>query len=508
MCGIVGVLGNKPAGPVILEALKRLEYRGYDSAGIATIVDGKLERRRAVGKLSNLSELLTQEPVAGSLGIGHTRWATHGAPNVDNAHPHRAGPVAVVHNGIIENFRELRDELAKEGVSFESETDTEVVAQLCARHMRNGLSGADAAAATLASLDGAFALCFIIEGEEDLMIAARRGSPLALGYGDGEMFVGSDALALAPMTDQVSYLEEGDYAILSRTSAQIFTKDGVLANREIRTVSMDKVLVDKGNHRHFMAKEIHEQPSVLGYLVSNYVNETRDQIKLPQAAAELDFSKYDRLVLVACGTAFYACHVAKYWFEHYARIPVEIDVSSEFRYRTPPMTGKEGVIFVSQSGETADTLAALRSVEEQGADIMAVVNVAESSIARESHYVLPTLAGPEIGVASTKAFTAQLTVLASMAVVAGRQRGHVDAEREASLVDALVSMPALVSQSIGIEAAVKDAAKDLARARDILFLGRVSCTRLHLRARSSSKRSAISMPKAMPAASSSMGQSR
>jgi len=472
MCGIVGVLGNRPAVPVILEALQRLEYRGYDSAGIATLVNGALDRRRAVGKLSNLSALLAQDPMAGTLGIGHTRWATHGAPNTSNAHPHRAGPVAVVHNGIIENFRALRDELMAQGVIFESDTDTEVVAQLCARHMRNGLSGTEAAIATLGMLDGAFALCFIIEGEEDLMIAARRGSPLALGYGEGEMYVGSDALALAPMTDRVSYLAEGDYAILTRNSAQVYTRDGVLANREVRTVSMDKVLVDKGNHRHFMAKEIHEQPSVLANLIPHYTDGGLGQVVLPKEIAAIDFTKYDRLVLVACGTAFYACHVAKYWFEHYARIPVEIDVSSEFRYREPPMTGREGVIFVSQSGETADTLAALRYVEAQGADILGVVNVPESSIARESTYVLPILAGPEIGVASTKAFTAQLTVLAALAVLAGRQRGYVDSAREKRLVDALITVPGLVNQSIQIEKQVAEAAKTLARARDILFLGR------------------------------------
>jgi len=472
MCGIVGVLGDRPAGPIIMEALARLEYRGYDSAGIATLVDGRLERRRAVGKLSNLAELLAQEPIRGTLGIGHTRWATHGAPNVANAHPHQSGPVAVVHNGIIENFRDLREGLAADGVTFASDTDTEVIAQLCARHMRRGLSGADAAAATLAALEGAFALCFVIEGEEDLMIAARKGPPLAIGYGDGEMYVGSDALALAPMTDRVSYLEDGDYAILTRDSAQVFTKDGKLANRDVRRVSIDSVLVDKGNHRHFMSKEIHEQPSVLGYLVSRYVNDAQDQMVLPDAGGQIDFAGYDRLVLVACGTAFYACHVAKYWFEHYARIPVEIDVSSEFRYREPPLTGREGVIFVSQSGETADTLAALRYVEAQGSDIISVVNAPESSIARESTFVLPIMAGPEIGVASTKAFTAQLTVLAAMAVTAGRQRGKLDAEREKRLVEALVSMPALVAQSIGVEAAVADAAKELVRARDVLFLGR------------------------------------
>ncbi len=470
MCGIVGVLGKSAAAPVILDALKRLEYRGYDSAGIATIDGGALTRRRAVGKLSELSQLVASEPIKGNLGIGHTRWATHGAPTVANAHPHAADKIAVVHNGIVENYRALKEELTAAGVTFTSDTDTEVVAQLCSAFMRRGLPPQDAAAATLNRLEGAFALCFLFEGEEDLMVVARQGSPLAIGHGDGEMFVGSDALALAPMTDRVTYLEEGDWAVLTRDGAEIYDKRGARANREIQTVAVDSILVDKGNHRHFMHKEIHEQPTVLAYALSHYLSSDRSKVEVPEG--EPDFTKYDRLVLVACGTAFYACHVAKYWFEEIARIPVEIDVASEFRYREPPLSGKEGAIFVSQSGETADTLAALRYVSAASCDVLSVVNVANSSIARESNLALPILAGTEIGVASTKAFTCQLTVLASLAILAGRQRGHLTAEQEAELTTALTSAPALVSRAISGEAQTIAHARELAQARDILFLGR------------------------------------
>ncbi len=469
MCGIVGILGKQDAAPLILDALKRLEYRGYDSAGIATLDDGGLVRRRAVGKLSALTSLLGQQPLKGSLGIGHTRWATHGAPNEANAHPHKAGPVAVVHNGIIENFRGLRDELLAAGRVFESETDTEVIAHLCARHIANGLSPQDAAAATLARLEGAFALCFIFEGENDLMIAARRGSPLAVGHGTGEMFVGSDALALAPLTNKITYLEEGDWAVLTREGVTIHDALGNLANRELRIVNVDQVVVDKGTYRHFMAKEIHEQPTVMAYALSHYLTADRLSIKPLEG---LDFSKLDRLVLVACGTAYYACHVAKYWFEQYARIPVEIDVASEFRYREPPMTGREGAIFVSQSGETADTLAALRYVKDKAAKVIAVVNAPESSIARESDLVLPIFAGAEIGVASTKAFTCQLTVLAALALLAGRQRGVLDAREEQRLVEALAALPKQVLQALALENEIAGIARELAKARDILFLGR------------------------------------
>lgn len=470
MCGIVAILGAGPVADRLVDGLKRLEYRGYDSAGIATVSAGALERRRAVGKLSSLSELISQEPIKGSLGIGHTRWATHGAPTVANAHPHAAGRVAVVHNGIVENFRVLREELLEAGCVFSSETDTEVIAQLCEAFMRRGLDPQDAAAATLSRLEGAFALCFLFEGEDDLMVVARQGSPLAIGHGDGEMFVGSDALALAPMTNRITYLEEGDWAVLTRNSIEIFDKRGEQANREVQTVAVDQVLVDKGNHRHFMHKEIHEQPTVLAYALSHYLNEGRDSIVVPEGAP--DFTKYDRLVLVACGTAYYACHVAKYWFEQFARIPVEIDVASEFRYRTPPMSGKEAAIFVSQSGETADTLAALRYVSEQSVDVISVVNSATSTIARESAVSLPILAGVEIGVASTKAFTCQLIALASLAILAGRQRGLVDAEQEAGLTAALTTVPHLVSKAISNETEIIAVARELAQARDILFLGR------------------------------------
>ena len=470
MCGIVGVLGKSEAAPIILDALKRLEYRGYDSAGIATIDGGALDRRRAVGKLSELSALVAQDPIRGKLGIGHTRWATHGAPTVANAHPHAAGNIAVVHNGIVENFKSLKDELSQAGVTFTSDTDTEVVAQLCAAFMRRGLSAQDAAAATLNRLEGAFALCFLFEGEEDLMVVARQGSPLAIGHGAGEMFVGSDALALAPMTDRITYLEEGDWAVLTREGAEIFDKRGNSVRRKIQTVAVDNILVDKGNHRHFMHKEIHEQPSVLAYALSHYLTADRSTVVVPEGAP--DFTKFDRIVLVACGTAYYACHVAKYWLEELARIPVEIDVASEFRYREPPLSGKEGAIFVSQSGETADTLAALRYVAEANCEVISVVNVANSSIARESALALPILAGTEIGVASTKAFTCQLTVLASLAILAGRQRGHIDATQEARLTEALTTMPSLISQAINNEETIIAISRDLAQARDILFLGR------------------------------------
>ncbi len=470
MCGIVGILGKQDAAPLILDALKRLEYRGYDSAGIATLDNGGLVRRRAVGKLSALTELLGQQPLSGSLGIGHTRWATHGVPNEVNAHPHKAGPVAVVHNGIIENYRQLRDELVAVGRVFETETDTEVIAHLCARLIASGLSPQDAAAATLARLEGAFALCFIFEGEADLMIAARRGSPLAIGHGKGEMFVGSDALALAPLTNRITYLEEGDWAVLTREGVTIHDAFGNLANRELRIVNVDQVVVDKGTHRHFMAKEIHEQPTVMAYALSHYLTPDRLEVKSPQEA--LDFSKLDRLVLVACGTAHFACHVAKYWFERYARIPVEIDVASEFRYREPPMNGREAAVFVSQSGETADTLAALRYAKHKAAQVISVVNVQESSIAREADVVLPIFAGAEIGVASTKAFVCQLSVLAALALLAGRQRGVLDPETEQRLVAALAGLPKQLVKALALESEIAGIARDLAKARDILFLGR------------------------------------
>ncbi len=469
MCGIVGVIGKSEAAPVILDALKRLEYRGYDSAGIATLDGGVLDRRRAVGKLSALAEVLAQNPIKGVIGIGHTRWATHGAPNETNAHPHATKKVAVVHNGIIENFRSLREDLEQAGAVFETETDTEVIAHLCTQFLERGLPPADAAAATLAKLHGAFALCFLFRGAEDLMICARRGSPLAIGYGDGEMFVGSDALALAPMTDRVSYLEEGDWACVTRDGAQIFNQEGSPANREVKTIAVSSVLVDKGEHRHFMAKEIHEQPSVLAYTLSAHLDAARDRIT---AADEIDFTSIDRLNLVACGTAFYACEIAKYWFEDLARLPVETDIASEFRYRNPPLSPNGAAVFVSQSGETADTLAALRYCKAADQKIISIVNVTTSSIARESDVVVPTIAGPEIGVASTKAFTCQLLVLAALAAAAARQRGHLDADGEAKAIEALLTAPGKVTRALAREDNVWKVAHRLAQARDILYLGR------------------------------------
>ena len=470
MCGIVGVLGNHEAAPLLVEALKRLEYRGYDSAGIATVNDGKLERRRAVGKLVNLSDLLVHEPLAGKSGIGHTRWATHGEPSVNNAHPHRAGAVSVVHNGIIENYRDLRAELAKEGIEFQTETDTETVALMTERYMRGGLSAAEAAQKTLSRLEGAFALAFLFDGEEDLMVAARKGSPLAIGHGTGEMFVGSDAIALAPLTDKITYLEEGDCAVLTRSSLEIRDANGDLANREIRTIQIDAAQVDKAGHKHFMAKEIAEQPTVIAEAIRHYLPVGEDAVHLPGDG--IDFTKIDRLTLVACGTAFYACLTAKYWFEKLARIPVEVDIASEFRYREPPIPGRTAALFVSQSGETADTLAALRYCKDKADQILSVVNVPESSIARESDLALPIHAGVEIGVASTKAFTCQLSVLLMLALKAATDRGEIGEEELQAHVSALRGLPNVMSAALEQNEAIRQASLKLSEARDVLFLGR------------------------------------
>ncbi|MEL7465625.1 MAG: glutamine--fructose-6-phosphate transaminase (isomerizing) [Pseudomonadota bacterium] len=470
MCGIIGIIGQRPASDAIIDGLKRLEYRGYDSAGVATVVDGRLERRRAVGKLSALTELVQAEPIAGSIGIGHTRWATHGAPTTVNAHPHQAGDVAVVHNGIIENYKALREELTAVGRNFQTDTDTETIAQLCAHLMSTGLGPEDAAAATLARLEGAFALCFIFEGEDDLLIAARRGSPLAIGYGSGEMFVGSDALALAPLTNRIAYLEEGDWAVLHRSGVAIHDHTGAIATRPVRTISVESVIVDKGEHRHFMSKEIHEQPTVAGYAVASYVDAQRAKIVSPAEA--LDFSRIDRLTLVACGTAFYACQVAKYWFESIARMPVEVDIASEFRYREPPLSDRTAAVFVSQSGETADTLAALTYAADKVAAAIAVVNVDESSIARAADIVLPIRAGTEIGVASTKAFTCQLITLAATAILAGRQRGAISEEEEAQLTRLLAETPRRLAEALTLETEIAAVAAEVAKARDVLYLGR------------------------------------
>jgi glucosamine--fructose-6-phosphate aminotransferase (isomerizing) len=470
MCGIVGVLGDHEAAPLLVEALKRLEYRGYDSAGIATINDGHLDRRRAVGKLVNLSDLLVHDPLPGKSGIGHTRWATHGAPSVTNAHPHRAGPVAVVHNGIIENFRELREELAAKGLEFVTETDTETIALLVQSYIAEGHAPVEAARLTLGRLNGAFALAFLFEGQEDLLVAARKGSPLAIGHGDGEMFVGSDAIALAPLTDRITYLEEGDWAVITRNSLEIRDANNELANRDMRKIEVDSARVDKGGHKHFMAKEIAEQPSVIGEAIQHYLDTSGDSVSLPDDT--LDFTQIDRLTMVACGTAFYACLTAKYWFEQLAQIPVEVDIASEFRYREPPIAPRTVALFVSQSGETADTLAALRFCHEKADKIVSVVNVPESSIARESDLALPILAGTEIGVASTKAFTCQLTVLLMLALKAAEQRGTISAERLSDLLSQLRALPNTLNHALDTNAATKTIARQLAEATDVLFLGR------------------------------------
>ncbi|MBI1418516.1 MAG: glutamine--fructose-6-phosphate transaminase (isomerizing) [Limimaricola sp.] len=469
MCGIVGVLGQHEAAPLLVEALKRLEYRGYDSAGIATIDGTRLDRRRAVGKLVNLSDELVHHPLAGKSGIGHTRWATHGAPSVRNAHPHSAGGVAVVHNGIIENFRELRAFLAEQGIASETETDTETVALLAQYYRDQGLTPAEAVKQTLTRLEGAYALCFLFAGEADLMIAARKGSPLAIGYGEGEMFVGSDAIALAPMTDRITYLDEGDWAIITRQSVEIRDAEGQVVDRPVNTIHLDAARVDKGGYKHFMAKEIAEQPSVITAALAHYLD-AEDNVKLPDEG--IDFASVQRLTLVACGTAFYACAVAKYWFEQVAGLPVDIDVASEFRYREPPIGPGTVALFVSQSGETADTLAALRFCLGKAEKIVSIVNVAQSSIARESDLALPILAGPEIGVASTKAFTCQLIVLALLALKAARDRARLDRDGMTAHVAALRALPGLMNHALTIEAQVAEIARSLAEARDILFLGR------------------------------------
>jgi len=467
MCGIVGVLGHHEAAPLLVEALKRLEYRGYDSAGIATVNAGRLDRRRAVGKLVNLSDLLVHEPLAGKAGIGHTRWATHGAPTVTNAHPHRAGPVAVVHNGIIENFRELRTELAAAGLVQESETDTETVALLARHYIDGGMRPVEAARATIARLEGAFALLFLFDGEEDLMVAARKGSPLAIGHGDGEMFVGSDAIALAPLTDRITYLEEGDIAVISRAGVTVSDCEGRQVGREVTRIAIDQARVEKAGYKHFMAKEIAEQPIVLADAINHYTGD--GGLTLP---AGLDFTGVSRVTLVACGTAFYACQVAKYWFERLAGLPCEVDIASEFRYREPPLPEGSMAVFVSQSGETADTLAALRYCAGKVDRIVSVVNVPTSSIARESDLVLPIMAGVEVGVASTKAFTAQLVVLSLMALKAGADRGRIDAAALARHIADLSAVPGLMSQALTRSEEIARLSESLAEAQDILFLGR------------------------------------
>src|SRR6266480_3755704 len=471
MCGIVGILGREPVAGLLVDALKRLEYRGYDSAGVATLEAGCLVRRRAEGKLRNLESKLAREPLKGTTGIGHTRWATHGRPSEGNAHPHATDRVAVVHNGIIENFRELREELERAGAKFGSDTDTEVVAHLVTQEMKNGRSPAEAVAAALPRLRGAFALAFLFAGENDLIIGARKGSPLAIGYGDGEMYLGSDAMALAPFTDAVSYLEEGDWAVLTRKSVEVRDAKGSKVARAVLRSSASAFLVDKGNYRHFMAKEIHEQPEVVGHTIAQYLDMAGERVLLP-TELPCDFRELQRISISACGTSYYAGLVARYWFERFARLPVDIDVASEFRYREAPLTPGGLAIFVSQSGETADTLATLRYAKEHKQHVLAVVNVATSTIARESDVVMPTLAGPEIGVASTKAFTCQLAVLACLAVAAGRSRGVLSESDENKLVRALIEVPRLMTEALALEPEVEHFAREIAKSRNVLYVGR------------------------------------
>ncbi|TIP74768.1 MAG: glutamine--fructose-6-phosphate transaminase (isomerizing) [Mesorhizobium sp.] len=470
MCGIVGIVSHSPVAPLIVDALKRLEYRGYDSAGVATVEHGKLARRRAEGKLINLERRLKDEPLDGMIGIGHTRWATHGVPNETNAHPHFSDGVAIVHNGIIENFAELRDELMRDGYTFSSQTDTEVVAHLVGRELARGLKPVEAAHQALKRLEGAFALAIMFKGDEDLIVGARNGPPLAVGHGDGEMFLGSDAIALAPFTNSITYLEDGDWAVVRRNEVAIFDMDGNKVDRKRQQSLSTSFMVDKGNRRHFMEKEIHEQPEVISHTLAHYVDfvgGVSKPLDLP-----FDFAKIDRLAISACGTAYLAGLISKYWFERYARLPVDIDVASEFRYREMPLSNTDAAFFISQSGETADTLASLRYCRKAGMKIGAVVNVRESTMARESDVILPTLAGPEIGVASTKAFTCQLSVLASLAVRAGVARGTISPEQETTLVRQLSEAPRYANQVLKLDGQIEKVARDLAHYKNVLYLGR------------------------------------
>jgi glucosamine--fructose-6-phosphate aminotransferase (isomerizing) len=472
MCGIVGIAGRDDAAPIMLEALKRLEYRGYDSSGLATLVDGHIERRRAAGKLSRLGDALRAQPLAGRTGIGHTRWATHGAPTESNAHPHASARVALVHNGIIENFRELRQELIAKGHKFDSETDTEVAVHLVTDYLDQGLDPAHAAMEAARRLTGAYAIAMIFHGEESLVIGARNGSPLAVGYAKDEAYLGSDAIALAPFTNRISYLEDGDVAVLRGPDVAIYDREGRPANREIKIANASAGLVDKGGYRHFMLKEIHEQPEVISHTISHYIDPTGPCASDREAKAIAILANASRLTISACGTAYYAGLVGKYWFEKLARIGVEVDVASELRYREPVYAKGGAALFISQSGETADTLAALRHAKAQGQITLAVVNVPESSIAREADHVLPTFAGPEIGVASTKAFTCQLSVLASLAIAAARVRGTISSEEEKHLCAALLETPRHVVEFLKHEAAIEQLGTEVAKARDVLYLGR------------------------------------
>ena len=471
MCGIVGIVGNKPVAERLVDALKRLEYRGYDSAGVATINDGKLDRRRAEGKLFNLETKLAGEPLPGNIGIAHTRWATHGVPNETNAHPHFVDGVAVVHNGIIENFAEIKEELAAEGVTFTTQTDTEVVAQLLAKYRRQGLGRREAMHEMLRHVTGAYALAVIFNDDPSTIMAARSGPPLAIGFGDGEMFLGSDAIALSPFTNRIAYLHDGDWAVIGKQGAHIFDLDGNPVDRPVQISSASAYMIDKGNHRHFMEKEIYEQPEVISHALSHYVDFAEHTVR--DMAAEIDFANLRGLAISACGTAYLAGLVGKYWFERYARLPVEIDVASEFRYREMPLSKDQAALFISQSGETADTLASLRYCRDNGLKIGAVVNVKESTIARESDAVFPILAGPEIGVASTKAFTCQLAVLASLALAAGRARATISEVEEKQLVKSLAEMPRIMSQVLNaVQPQIEALSRDLSKFKDVLYLGR------------------------------------
>jgi glutamine---fructose-6-phosphate transaminase (isomerizing) len=474
MCGIVGVIGARSAAPIILEALRRLEYRGYDSAGIATLVNGHIDRRRAEGKLGNLSTALDKTPLTGSIGIGHTRWATHGAPTESNAHPHGTSRVSLVHNGIIENHAELRAELEAEGQEFSTETDTETVAQLVDLYLKQGMPPIEAAGTALRRLEGAYALAMIFAGHPELIVGAQHGAPLAIGFGDDEMFVGSDALALAPLTRRIAYLRDGDWTVVDRQGAKFFDMDGNPVEREVKLTRLTGAAIGKGNFRHFMEKELHEHPAVIGDTLHRMVSPATRAVALPDDLG-IDFAKVPRITMSACGSAFYAGLVGRWWFEAMARIPTDGDVASEFRYRTPPMPKGGLGLLVSQSGETADTLAALRYMREQGQTVLSILNVPESSMARESDAVLETVAGPEIGVASTKAFTAQLSVLACLALAAGRATGAIGAEQEAAMTAALLEVPSRAAEVLENDAAIQAIAHRVAKARDVLFLGRGNC---------------------------------
>ncbi len=470
MCGIIAIIGTEPVAPVLVDGLKRLAYRGYDSAGIATLVNGHIDRRRAEGKIENLEARVAAEPIAGTVGIGHTRWATHGAPTEVNAHPHATSRVAVVHNGIIENYQALKEELGAHQHRFESETDTEIVAHLVTHYLDRGLAPVEAAAAAFARLEGAFSLAVLFAGEHGLIVGARQGTPLAIGHGDGAMYLGSDALALAPLTDRLTYLEDGDWAVLTREGGEVRDAGGAIVERPMRVTEVSGASVSKGGYRHYMLKEIYEQPEAIGDTLTSYVHPSTGEMALPPLP--FDLADIPRITIVACGTAYYAGMVARFWLEHFARIPVDVDIASEFRYRAAPLPPGGVAVFISQSGETLDTLEALRYARREGQHILSVINVPESTIARESDAVLPTRAGPEIGVASTKAFTSQLTVLACLALAVGRAKGTIGPEMEAEIAQALREVPARAADVLQHDDSIRDLAQEIAAARDVFYLGR------------------------------------